>query len=882
MKKKNQTYQAENDFDSFDSMPSSGSAFDAMSGDDFSGSAFEESNSYPAPAARGRSGGSRRWIPVLAAVLVLAIAAAAFFLIPKKETEESPLKGAAAPAGKTEFISPGCEMILNELLVTADSGLTQKQMEEELLKLDAGIVGYLPELNQYQIRFNTDTKKALDEKRQAMESIAGVKRADYNYLLMLSADPATVRSLNLQAAPKGKLGLLGGVPATASADHYLLSPADDRVSAENLPDWLSGHRDSISPRYRADQAAALLNQSGSHPFATCFYFETNPDGSISGYTTTCALRYQLFRLVDAGAETIAFPFAGPETEDGLIAENELNELFFQALEKDHPSFMICKAWKKNDFLITMLAGTETGKRHLMTVTSCGDTPVHALDAAGAGKPAFLCTGKTAGADIAARGDNAEESVMMAAAELAAVRADRTLSDPAALKNELLAACGVLAACDDGTVIPGFDPNMPGNDSGEAYRLLMLTARDSGTGEIIPNVTCQADAGRGAVSETVPSGQMVFLLPSGPAAITVGADSYQQTTYESVPGQEREDIVYLTSTRAAGTVTGKVLLHGNGILEDLHIRFRNTRTGEEGVEMPLTAEYRMAVQPGEYDLIISGRNRTAVTVYGVQVTEGAETAVPAVTLAVSSDLPGTGSGMIKDAMTGGALEGVELTLFEGADAPASGQPAVTTVSDSNGNYSVTLPGGVYTAYLSKTGYRSDQMLISVAGETTIGDQDHTISPKLQEGKVRIILEWGPQPEDLDSHLVNPNQGIHVYYSVKEFSYQGRDNVTLDVDARYPMLPDRSNRVETTTIHQQLPGKYTFYIHDFSNQTNPDNHQMAESGARVTVLIGGDDGEKYVFEVPDKTGTLWEVFTLENGIITPSGAFTHHQDAGTVGQ
>ena len=175
-----------------------------------------------------------------------------------------------------------------------------------------------------------------------------------------------------------------------------------------------------------------------------------------------------------------------------------------------------------------------------------------------------------------------------------------------------------------------------------------------------------------------------------------------------------------------------------------------------------------------------------------------------------------------------------------------------------------------------------MLISVAGEATIGDQDHTISPKLQEGKVRIILEWGPQPEDLDSHLVNPNQGIHVYYSVKEFSYQGRDNVTLDVDARYPMLPDRSNRVETTTIHQQLPGKYTFYIHDFSNQTNPDNHQMAESGARVTVLIGGDDGEKYVFEVPDKTGTLWEVFTLENGIITPSGAFTHHQDAGTVGQ
>ena len=56
-------------------------------------------------------------------------------------------------------------------------------------------------------------------------------------------------------------------------------------------------------------------------------------------------------------------------------------------------------------------------------------------------------------------------------------------------------------------------------------------------------------------------------------------------------------------------------------------------------------------------------------------------------------------------------------------------------------------------------------------------------------------------------------------------------------------------------------------------------MADSGATVKVYIGDDI---LVFDVPNTDGTLWEVFTLENGILTPVNTVTYHEKDNTIGQ
>ncbi len=889
MKKKNQSYQNTTDFDDFDPVSSS----DTSSGFDFGSdqsyeipdNSFQDSDDFVPPVKQSHhTSRSSQLIAIFSAVIVLLLGVTVFMLLPKN-TDHYTKAGTASPAGKTAFINPGCELLLNELLVTVNPTMSQKEIEVELSMLDGAIVGYLPVLNQYQIRFNTDTLNALDEKKTALDKVAGISRTDYNYLLTLSVSPCEIHPYALPAVHNKTLGLLGGVPPESSSDCFLLPSASAGFdSTDQLLQWISSHKSNILSTYRADQAVALLNQLEPQFFASCFFFETNQNGTISGYTTSCALRYQLLCLIDAGADTIAIPFTGPQitSSEVLSSENKLNELFLQALEKSHPSFVLCKSWQENDFLISTFTATETGKRHLISVSPFSGDPLSILDAAHTNKQVFLSAAQTSGSDIAAYGDSNEASVILAASQLAYLRSGNAETDPSLIKKELIASCSVLVAHKDGVVIPGLNISIPGNNTPEQYKSLTLKARDSRTGQDIHGITYTVETQAGSFAETSSTGELTVLLPDGRFSITASADNYHNASISDFPDQSNDNVLYLTSTQPFGILSGRVNLRGGFSAEDLRIRFRNTQTGIEGADMPLSPDYRLEITPGNYELIISGRNGTSATVYGVNISEGAETVAPNLTLSLASDLPGIASGMIKDAMTGGPLEGVNLNIFEGVSTPESYPSLATAVTDNNGCYSSKLPGGVYTAYISKTGYRSDKMQIIVEGEKTIGDQDCTITPTIPDGYVRIVLDWGRFPDDLDSHLVNRLQGIHTFYSNKTHSSQGADIVTLDVDALGEMLPDKSNRVETTTIHKQLPGKYTFYIHDYSNQFSTDNHYMAESGAKVTVFLGGNEETKYVFEVPDKIGTLWEVFTLENGILTPSGAFTNHQDAGTVGQ
>src|SRR5699024_6409896 len=141
-----------------------------------------------------------------------------------------------------------------------------------------------------------------------------------------------------------------------------------------------------------------------------------------------------------------------------------------------------------------------------------------------------------------------------------------------------------------------------------------------------------------------------------------------------------------------------------------------------------------------------------------------------------------SGQITDALTGEGVSGATIEVVRGKNNP-SGEVIETVTTDENGNYSVDLDGANYTLLVSNEGYVSTtKNVIAIGGEETT-NQNATITPELEEEEMRIVLTWGEEPSDLDSHLTGPkadsDKRFHIYYGSKNYS-DDNSEVNLDVD------------------------------------------------------------------------------------------------------
>ena len=140
---------------------------------------------------------------------------------------------------------------------------------------------------------------------------------------------------------------------------------------------------------------------------------------------------------------------------------------------------------------------------------------------------------------------------------------------------------------------------------------------------------------------------------------------------------------------------------------------------------------------------------------------------------------------------------------------------------------------------------------------------TISPFLQDGEIRIVLTWGRNPRDLDSHLTVPLSGggsSHLaYYNMSVYD-NGVLVAFLDVDDVDSYGP------ETITIYHSPPGGvFTYFVHDFTNRDRASSTALANSGANVKVYFGNNSMRE--FNVPPGiVGDTWYVFTLIDGEIT----------------
>ena len=105
--------------------------------------------------------------------------------------------------------------------------------------------------------------------------------------------------------------------------------------------------------------------------------------------------------------------------------------------------------------------------------------------------------------------------------------------------------------------------------------------------------------------------------------------------------------------------------------------------------------------------------------------------------------------------------------------------------------------------------------------------YAISPVMDQNLdgMRIVLNWGAQPSDLDSHLVHPS--THVFFSDK----QG-DLANLDVDDTTSYGP------ETVTLEKKKTGvKYLYAVHNYTEGDKKGSLTLSNnSQAKVFVYVG----------------------------------------------
>ena len=124
----------------------------------------------------------------------------------------------------------------------------------------------------------------------------------------------------------------------------------------------------------------------------------------------------------------------------------------------------------------------------------------------------------------------------------------------------------------------------------------------------------------------------------------------------------------------------------------------------------------------------------------------------------------------------------------------------------------------------------------------------MSPIPEPGEIRMVLNWGENPSDLDSHLKTPQingQRYHIMYSNRGSS-NSNPFVTLDVDDTDGYGP------ETITIKQTFSGTYLYYIYQYSSTGN-----FSESGASIQIFNSPNcDGERIQIPI-EGSGRYWYV-------------------------
>ncbi|MNW44020.1 Endoglucanase precursor [compost metagenome] len=252
--------------------------------------------------------------------------------------------------------------------------------------------------------------------------------------------------------------------------------------------------------------------------------------------------------------------------------------------------------------------------------------------------------------------------------------------------------------------------------------------------------------------------------------------------------------------------------------------------------------------------------------------------------LQSKFTGSQSGSLKLTGFGGRITdilnspvaGLEIKFRKGLNAK-EGEVVGKVTTDADGHYFIYLPAGIYTGELGgeNTDYIKSYLIGVAATNVKNVNENFTAIGIPKESETRIVLTWGLNPKDLDSHLIGPGVSggqFHTWFADKEYYVDGSKIVDLDWDDVTSYGP------ETTTIRQDVVGTYKFYVHNYSGES-----AMTASGAKIEVIRGTDWENPIVFTVPaGGSERYWIVFEFtikEDGSIeyTPVNELTDENPA-----
>ena len=164
-------------------------------------------------------------------------------------------------------------------------------------------------------------------------------------------------------------------------------------------------------------------------------------------------------------------------------------------------------------------------------------------------------------------------------------------------------------------------------------------------------------------------------------------------------------------------------------------------------------------------------------------------------------------------------------------------------------------GVYSMGFKKPDFISVDLKFEIM-EGMIFYNRFSVSPKIDMGTIRIVLDWDNKPKDLDAHLVKEG-GYHISYRNTNSSADGK--AVLDRDDLDGYGP------ETITITDvDDDAEYKFYVKDFTNHDRNNSKKLSKSKARIKIY--GEGQLLHEFKITERLkGNTWMVFRIVKGEI-----------------
>lgn len=262
---------------------------------------------------------------------------------------------------------------------------------------------------------------------------------------------------------------------------------------------------------------------------------------------------------------------------------------------------------------------------------------------------------------------------------------------------------------------------------------------------------------------------------------------------------------------------------------------------------ITTEERTYVQLKTGDVVLNVETDASGNIQSMNVWN--EVLLPEANHARTSK--GVLKGVVIDAMTGEGVPDAVLS-FKGQEDSAH---QTETETNNNGSFSVELDTDTYDVTITADGYVEEEFEFEMEKDRNYSGEQFVISPELTAGSARIVLEWGAQPQDLDSYLMGDTADgdrVFVSYYRKQCMSGGSMLAELDVDDTSGYGP------ETITLYE-LDGIYRYTVVDYRLTST-----LQEYGAAVKVYLPGKSQPEVINVAPNAgIENIWEVFELDHG-------------------